>query len=105
LKLLTNGGEGTLDRDAIFWHFPGYLGAGAGEWRTLPVGVIRSGDFKLMEFFEDGRLELYNLREDLGEKKNLAASLPEKTVALQTKLHQWQKRINAPLPTRKKVSG
>ena len=63
-----SGGERRLDRDAIYWHFPGYLGAGRGTWRTTP-GQRRSavGDWKLMEFFEDGRLELYNLRDDIGE--------------------------------------
>src|SRR6185503_6483502 len=57
-----------LKRDAIYQHFPGYLGAGAGSFRTTPVGLIEVGDWKLMEFFEDGRLELYNLKDDIGEK-------------------------------------
>ena len=61
-----------LQRDAIFQHFPGYLGAGPDSWRTTPVSLIHSGDWKLMEFLEDGRLELYNLRDDIGETKNLA---------------------------------
>src|SRR5207247_1125213 len=46
-KLLFAGGKGSLDRDAIFWHFPGYLGAGANSWRTTPGGAIRAGDWKL----------------------------------------------------------
>ena len=50
-----------LQRDAIFQHFPGYLGSGPGLWRTTPVSLIQVGDWKLMEFLEDGRLELYNL--------------------------------------------
>ncbi len=45
-----------------------------GQWRTTPVSLIQAGDWKLMEFLEDGRLELYNLREDLGETRNLAAA-------------------------------
>lgn len=98
-KLLTSGGKAKLDRDAIYWHFPGYLGGGAGNYRTLPVGVIRSGDWKLMEFFEDNRLELYNLRDDLSEKNNLATKLPEKTKDLHEKLIAWRKELKAPMPT------
>jgi len=85
-KLLTGGGQGSLSREAIFWHFPGYLGAGVGAWRTTPAGAIRSGDWKLQEYFEDGRLELYNLREDLSQKNNLAAAQPDKVKELQARL-------------------
>lgn len=89
----------TLQRPAIYQHFPGYLGAGAGSWRTTPVGVIDSGDWKLMEFFEDGRLELYNLRDDLGEQNNLAAKMPEKAQELRAQLAAWRAAIKAPMPT------
>jgi arylsulfatase A-like enzyme len=99
LSLLTSDSKATLNRDAIYWHFPGYLGSGPGQWRTLPVGVVRAGDFKLMEFFEDGRLELYNLREDLSEKNNLADKMPEKAKKLQADLHAWRTRIGAQMPT------
>jgi hypothetical protein len=88
-----------LKRDAIFQHFPGYLGAGAGSWRTTPVGTIQIGDWKLMEFFEDGRLELYNLREDVGESRNLAQQLPEKTKELHARMIAWRQEIGAPMPT------
>ena len=71
-----------LARPAIYQHFPGYLGAGADSWRTTPVTLIHEGDWKLMEFLEDGRLELYNLKNDLSETKNLATSDPERTKAL-----------------------
>ena len=98
LSLLTSGGKSLLNREAIYWHFPGYLGAGKGQWRTLPVGVVRVGDFKLMEFFEDGRLELYNLREDPGERNNLAESMPDKAAELQARLHAWQRQIGAQTP-------
>ena len=91
--------EAKLERDAIYQHFPGYLGAGANKWRTTPVGVIDSGDWKLMEFFEDNRLELYNLRDDIGETKNLAASQPEKAKELQVKLAKWRKEVGAAMPT------
>jgi arylsulfatase A-like enzyme len=88
-----------LGRDAIFQHFPGYLGAGANNWRTTPAGAVISGDWKLLEFFEDGRLELYNVREDIGETKNLAAANPEKTKELHAKLVAWRKETGAPMPT------
>jgi arylsulfatase A-like enzyme len=99
LGLLTHGGKTEQARRPLFWHFPGYLGGGGGTWRTLPVGVIRSGDWKLMEFFEDQRLELYNLREDIGERNNLAAAQPEKVKELHAQLLAWRKEINAPMPT------
>jgi arylsulfatase A-like enzyme len=98
-KVLTTGGKEQLKRDGIFWHFPGYLGAGENTWRTLPVGAVRSGDWKLMEFFEDHRLELYNLKNDLGEKNNLAEKMPDKTKEMLAKLHTWQQEIKAPMPT------
>jgi arylsulfatase A-like enzyme len=89
-----------LKRDAIYQHFPGYLGAGPGFWRTTPVSLIEVGDWKLMEFLEDGRLELYNLRDDIGEQKNLATALPEKTKELHSRLIAWRQEIKAPMPTR-----
>jgi arylsulfatase A-like enzyme len=98
LRLLTGDGHGTLDREAIYWHFPGYLGAGAGSWRTTPAGAIRAQDWKLLEFFEDGRLELYNLKDDIGEKRNLAQMMPDKVRELHAKLAAWRKAIQAPMP-------
>ncbi|MCC6231801.1 MAG: sulfatase [Verrucomicrobiales bacterium] len=94
-----------LRRDAIYWHFPGYLEAyGKPGWRTTPAGAIRAGNFKLIEFFEDDRLELYNLAEDLGEKNNLMRSLPDKTAELRAKLHAWRREMNAPMPTAKALA-
>ena len=89
---------GKLDRDAIYWHFPAYLQGYGGADRTTPAGAIRSGDFKLLEFFEDGRLELYNLAEDIGQKNNLAEKMPEKTRELHRKLLAWRKNVKAPMP-------
>ena len=100
VKLLTGDGKATLQRDAIYWHFPGYLGAGEGSWRTTPAGAIRSGDWKLIEFFEDNRLELYNLREDLSQTNNLSAKLADRTKELHEKLLAWRKELNAPMPTK-----
>lgn len=101
LGLLTTGGKAPLPRDAIFWHFPGYLGAGQDSWRTTPAGAIRTGDWKLIEFFEDGRLELYNLRDDIGEQNNLAAKMPDKASDLHARLVAWREAIHAPMPQRK----
>jgi arylsulfatase A-like enzyme len=98
--LLAADGKEESPRDALYWHFPGYLGAGGGTWRTSPAGAIRDGDWKLLEFFEDGRVELYNLRGDLSEKNDLAAKLPERAKALRDKLARWRKEIGAPMPAR-----
>lgn len=94
-----------LPRDAFFQHFPGYLGAGANTWRTTPVSLIHAGDWKLMEFLEDGHLELYNLREDIGEAKNLAAALPDKTRELHARLGAWRAEVKAPMPTQRKATA
>lgn len=88
-----------LAREAFYQHFPGYLGAGADSWRTTPVSLVHAGDWKLMEFLEDGRIELYNLREDIGESKNLALAQPERAKALHAKLVAWRAAIQASMPT------
>ena len=100
----------SLNRPAIHWHFPAYLqgnpqrdGRGCREpdrpFRTTPGAAIRMGDWKLIEFFEDGGLELYNLKEDLGETENLAASNPGMTQKLHRAMLAWRTRIRAPVPT------
>jgi len=83
---------GSLERDAIYWHYPHYH-------HSRPAGAIREGDFKLIEFFEDGRLELYNLKGDIGEKNNLAETMPEKAAELQRKLAKWRQSVGAKMPT------
>ena len=105
VKLLTAEGQGKLERDAIYWHFPGYLGAGQGSWRTTPAGAIRAGDWKLVEFFEDNHVELYNLRDDLSEKQNLAAAQPAKAWELHEKLATWRAALQAPMPTKNTEIG
>ncbi|NLS94799.1 MAG: sulfatase [Planctomycetaceae bacterium] len=89
----------SLSREAIYQHFPGYLGSGGDTWRTTPVTLVQAGPWKLMEFLEDKHLELYNLEDDLGESKNLAEQMPEKTKELHAKLVAWRKAIQAPMPT------
>lgn len=96
---LLRDGSASLKREAIYQHFPGYLGSGPGLWRTTPVATLIAGDWKLLEFMEDKHLELYNLRDDIGEKNNLAAARPDKAQDLQSRLHAWQAAIHAPMPT------
>ncbi|MEA3226351.1 MAG: aryl-sulfate sulfohydrolase, partial [Planctomycetota bacterium] len=98
--LLLLKGAGGLEREGIFWHFPAYLQGSGGTWRTTPAGAVRKGDWKLIEFFEDGRIELYNIVRDIGEKDNLAEKMPEKAKELHSLLRNWQKSVNAELPTR-----
>ncbi len=85
--------EGGLARDALYWHYPHYSNAG-----SPPCGAIRMGDWKLIEFFEDGRLELYNLARDPGERRNLSRRLPKRTGALHRKLVEWRKSVGAVMP-------
>jgi len=84
---------GVPDREAIYWHYPHY-----GNQGGAPAGAIRAGDWKLIEWYEDGRRELFNLRDDLGEQHNLAAQYPEKGAALQAKLQAWRTSVNARMP-------
>jgi len=90
---------------ALFWHFPAYLEAagprraGATAWRTTPVGAIRDGDLKLLEFFEDGRLELFDLARDEGELINLAEIQPDDARRLHEQLRAWRQSVDAPVPT------
>jgi arylsulfatase A-like enzyme len=92
-------GAGSLKRQAIFWHFPAYLQGSGGTWRTTPAGAVRQGKWKLLEFFENGRLELYNLERDIGEKNDLARISPEKTKKLHNLLRNWRKSVSARVPT------
>lgn len=86
--------SGSMNRDAIYWHYPHYHPNGA-----TPYGAIREGDFRLVEFYEDNHVELYNLKDDIGETKDLAATLPDKTAALRQKLHDWRQHVDAQMPT------
>ena len=97
------GRESGSDRPPLYWHFPGYLPARSniGSWRTTPAGAIRVGDFKLIEFFETGEIELYNLAQDIGEQNNLAASQPEKAAELHGQLRTWREALGAPMPLKK----
>ncbi|MBI1311318.1 sulfatase-like hydrolase/transferase [bacterium] len=91
-----------LNREAIFWHFPCYLqGSGdphGGPFRTTPAGAIRKGDWKLIEWFETGRLELYNLAEDLSETQDRSDSDPQKRQELVAAMQAWRQQVGAPIP-------
>ena len=89
--LLTNR-NASLERDTLYFHYPHYYGT------TTPVSAIREGDWKLLEYFEDGRLELYNLGSDLGETENLALSRQSLANRLREKLDTWRKSVDAQLP-------
>lgn len=89
---------GDLKRDELFWHYPHYQHYQLGG--TTPYGAIRKGDFKLIEFFDDMRVELYNLRDDIGESRNLASRLPQKADELRKRLHEWRSEVGAQMPTR-----
>jgi arylsulfatase A-like enzyme len=97
--------SGRLRREAIYVHFPGYLEGNGGQWRTAPVGTIQAGEWKLLEFFETGKVELYNLRDDPGERGNLAGRMPEKAKELQGKLAAWRKEVKAAMPRGKAEGG
>ncbi len=102
--------KNNLEREAIYWHFPAYLEGYRGikqeealtrGWRAVPSGAIRKGDWKLIEDFEDGRLQLYNIKEDISESNDLSASHPEKKEELWKDLKNWRKSFNALVPTEK----
>ena len=80
-----------IEKRSLFWHYPHYH-------QTLPYGAVRNGDWKLIEFFEDGRLELYNLKDDMAETKNLAKKMPEKAEELLKELKAWRVSVKAQMP-------
>jgi len=81
---------GTLDRDALFWHYPHYSNQGG-----IPGGAIRQGRFKLLERYEDGRVHLYDLATDIGESKDLSAEMPERVRTMRGRLHDWYRDVDA----------
>ena len=81
---------GELKREALYWHYPHYANQGG-----KPGGAIRDGDFKLIEFYEDGHLELYNLKDDVGERTNLAEKLPQQALRMEQKLDAWRRAVKA----------
>jgi arylsulfatase A-like enzyme len=105
LPVLT--GSGTIESRPLFWHFPIYLQAYLKNdtttqdplFRTRPGSAVRLGDWKLIQYFENNDLELYNLKEDSSEQNNLAESVPVKINQLLEVLEEWRNETNAPVPT------
>lgn len=88
---------GTLQRDALFWHYPHhqhYQQEGA-----MPYSAVRQGDYRLVEFFDDDHVELYDLKNDVGERHDLSTAMPEKAKELRARLSAWRKAVGAQLPT------
>ncbi|NOY58406.1 MAG: sulfatase [Calditrichaeota bacterium] len=79
---------------ALYWHYPHYHGSG-----SRPSGAIRLGDYKLIQWFEDNSVELYNLNEDIGERIDLSKKMPEKTEQLRKMLEEWRYEVGALMPT------
>ncbi|HEX5024859.1 MAG TPA: sulfatase [Agriterribacter sp.] len=82
-----------LERGAIFWHYPHFS-----NQLGRPAGAVRLGDFKLVESYETGMVELYNLREDISEAHDLSEVMPQKTKELSELLKRWRKEVNANMP-------
>ena len=89
--LLKNPRE-KLERDALFFHYPHYYHT------TTPVGAIRAREWKLLEYFEDNRVELFNLGADMGERRDLAQQLPKKAAELSETLRNWRQNVDAAMP-------
>jgi uncharacterized sulfatase len=90
---LLRGSQGSLDREALFFHYPHYH-------HSRPAGAIRAGDWKLIEFFGDGSLELYDLATDIREADNVAEEHPELAGALRERLAGWREDVGARMPTK-----
>jgi hypothetical protein len=90
-------GNSTLGRREFFWHYPHYWN-GKGTLPVTPYSVARIDNWKLIRFYEDGREELYNLRDDLGELHDLAATEPQRRSELSNRLDVWLKQVGAQMP-------
>jgi arylsulfatase A-like enzyme len=86
-------GAAELQRNALYWHFPHYSNHGL----QSPGGAIRVGDLKLIEYFENGTVQLFNLRDDPGEQRDLARDDPATVEKLWTRLRRWRERVSAPI--------
>ena len=91
LKPLLTGRAASLNREAIYFHYPHYH-----HINTMgPSGAVRMGDYKLIEVFESGQLELYNLLDDPGEQHDLSELEPERTARLSRMLQDWRNTSGA----------
>lgn len=83
-------GGGTLDRKALFWHYPHYSNQGG-----IPGGAIRIGDYKLIERYEDGSVHLYDLNKDLAEQNDISSQHPQLVTSMRKQLHSWYQETGA----------
>jgi arylsulfatase A-like enzyme len=90
LASLVRGGAAPA-RSALFWHFPHYSNHGM----QSPGGAVRQGDYKLLEYFENNTVQLFNLRDDLGEQRDLAREQPERVRQMTALLHDWRRHVSA----------
>jgi len=98
LPLLT--GRGKLTRDALYWHYPHYSNQSMnGGHFDQPGAAIRQGDYKLIEFYQDNHVELYDLKHDLSEQHDLARSRPQQAEKLRQKLATWRASVGAQMMT------
>jgi arylsulfatase A-like enzyme len=88
---------GPIARTELFWHYPHHQHYQLGG--AMPYGAIRSGDHKLIEFFNDMRVELYDVARDIGEQHDMAALMPDKARQLRQRLHAWRAEVGAQMPT------
>ncbi|HVR87720.1 MAG TPA: sulfatase, partial [Planctomycetota bacterium] len=86
--------RGGLPDRPLTWHYPHYSNQGG-----RPSGALRSGSWKLVEWFEDGRVELFDLAADPGEERDLAPRQPERAAALRKQLADWRSAVGAQMPT------
>jgi hypothetical protein len=84
-------GKRSLDREALFWHYPHYNR----HPFNAPASIVRRSSWKLIEFLESGKIELYNLSNDIGEATNLAEAQPERVKRLLAELREWQTEVGA----------
>jgi len=92
LRPLLQNPAATLNREALYFHYPHYYAT------TTPASAVRMGDWKLLEYFENGRTELFNLGTDPSEQTDLAAREPTRVTTLRTKLDRWRNEVGAQLP-------
>ena len=85
--------DGLQEREALFFHFPHYHGSG-----NRPSGAARIGDLKLVEWFEDQRVELFDLADDPGETRDLAGRRPAQVLELRNRLQEWRESVEARMP-------
>jgi arylsulfatase A-like enzyme len=84
----------SLDREELYWHWPHYSNHG----QQAPAGAIRSGRYKLIEYYENNTRQLFDLQTDPEEKNNLAANRPSLADSLTQRLHEWRQRVSAEMP-------